>query len=238
MGYGFAMCGRLTLTANTVAKVKDLLPDVVVDAWMGPRYNVAPAQPVPVVRAGVPRRVEWLSWGLIPGWASDRAIANRLINARSESVADKPAFREAWKHRRCVVLADGFYEWKTDGNNKTPWHFYFPGHPLFAIAGLWESWFDAEANVQVDTCTVLTTEANALMKPIHHRMPVILGASSIDAWIGEGATPAERAALLRACPAPGLQKIPVDRAVNHTGNDHPGLIEPVPEPPEQGLLAW
>ena len=103
---------------------------------------------------------------------------------------------------------------------------------------LWETWFDADANVQVDTCTVLTTEANALMKPIHHRMPVILGASSIDAWIGEGATPAERAALLRACPAPGLQKIPVDRAVNHTGNDHPGLIEPVPEPPEQGLLAW
>lgn len=224
------MCGRLTLTADTTEKLLALLPDAMVETWLGPRYNLGPTRPVPVVRTGAPRKVAWLTWGLIPGWAKDRAIANRLINARAETVAEKPAFREAYRHRRCAVLADGFYEWQAGPGSRQPFWFGFPDSRMFAIAGLWEAWRDPESGGERETCTLITTAANAVMRPIHHRMPVILAPGEIDRWLDE-----PRADLLRPCPDDWLTSVRVSTAVNQVRNDYPELLDPDPGSPQLEL---
>ena len=180
------MCGRFTLRTSNKALTKafDLL-----DADMGdvpelrPRYNIAPTQQVAAVRIreNGRRQLVLMKWGLIPSWADDPVIGNRMINARAETVATKPSFRSAFKSRRCLIVADGFYEWQKRGAAKQPYLIGLDSGKPFAFAGLWEHWHREDQTI--DSCTIITTSANELMEPLHDRMPVILPSSRYDQWL-------------------------------------------------------
>ncbi|HVC92825.1 MAG TPA: SOS response-associated peptidase, partial [Pirellulales bacterium] len=175
------MCGRFTLRtpASQVAEAFGVLPF----ADLQPRYNIAPSQPVGVVRLSKNdgRELDFVKWGLVPSWADDPAIGYKMINARSDTVATKPSFRKAFKVRRCLVVADGFYEWqKTDGK-KQPHYIRLKDDRPFAFAGLWEHW--GRDGAEFDSCTIITTDANAEVAPIHGRMPAVLEAGALDPWL-------------------------------------------------------
>lgn len=221
------MCGRFTLTAPREALTHLFplfdLPDV------PPSYNVAPTQSVLAVRvpaAGAKPELVALKWGLVPGWADDPAIGNRLINARCETVAEKPAFRSAFRQRRCLVLADGFYEWQKVGRTKQPYLFRLKGGGPFAFAGLWEHWErDGHA---LDSCTVLTTAANELVKPLHERMPLILSPRDFDRWLNpKPATGPELQDLLRPYPAEAMSACAVDPRVNNAKHNDAACVTPL-----------
>jgi putative SOS response-associated peptidase YedK len=173
------MCGRFTLAQSPEAVAKAFGLDAVPN--FPPRYNIAPSQPVGVIVRGqnAPKpEFRLMGWGLIPSWAKDPSIGAKLINARSETLTEKPSFRAAFKYRRCLIPADGFYEWqKTQGGAKQPFYFSMAGNAVFAFAGLWESWND------IESCTILTTAANGLLQPIHDRMPVILSPKDYGRWL-------------------------------------------------------
>jgi putative SOS response-associated peptidase YedK len=223
------MCGRYTLTSpgEVVAETfeLDLVPS------LSPRYNLAPTQEAAVVRVvapGAPRTLDRLRWGLIPGWAKDPTIGNRMINARAETVAEKPAYRDSFKRHRCLVVADGFYEWKRVGKAKQPHLIRRRDLRPFGFAGLWSSWRGAEPGPPVETFTILTTEPNALMRELHDRMPVILDRRDYAAWLD----PANRdtpglAALLAPAPEEGWEALPVSTVVNSPANDTPACIQPL-----------
>jgi len=176
------MCGRLTLT--TAPEVVAAVFDVEVPRFT-PRYNIAPTQPLAVVRTrGEPpvRVYTEMRWGLIPSWAKDRAIGNRMINARAETLEEKPAYRQAFRLRRCLVVADGFYEWQRTDQGKRPYLIAAPDGAPFAIAGLWEIWRDTDGQALV-TCAVITTAANRMMAPLHDRMPVVLPKAAYGTWL-------------------------------------------------------
>ncbi|HMP74055.1 MAG TPA: SOS response-associated peptidase [Kiritimatiellia bacterium] len=222
------MCGRLTLTSNKKEKLTDLLPDATASDWHGNRYNITPGQLIPVIKSLATPRVEWLRWGLIPAWADDPSIAWKLINARSETVAEKPAFRHAFTTRRCLVLANGYYEWQAGpgkSSPKIPYYFHFPGRELFAIAGLWESWTSPEGE-GIETCTLITKAANAWVAEIHHRMPALLDPAMIPAWLDPSTSTDALHRLFRSAPHPRLQRYPVSPRVNRASEDDEGLIEP------------
>ncbi len=222
------MCGRYTLTLSGQALAEAFELDDVPAAT--PRYNVAPTQSMPVIRGGeAGRRTCALHrWGLVPFWADDPAIGNRLINARSESVAGKPAFRAAFRHRRCLVPADGFYEWRREGGGKQPYLIRFGDGRLFAFAGLWEHWSPSDGQV-LDSFTILTTSPNDVVRPVHDRMPVILPPQHYDRWLGfTEASASELQALLCPHPSEGMELHPVSRRVNSPANDDPQVVEPSP----------
>lgn len=222
------MCGRFSQiqSAEKVAAAFDLdsLPPI------SPRYNIAPTQPVSVVLApdgGPSHRL--LRWGLIPSWAKDPAIGNRMINARSETVAEKPSFRAAFKRRRCLVVADGFYEWRKRPNVKTkqPFYIHLQDHKPFGFAGLWEHW-SAPDGSEVETCTILTTTPNTLMEPIHNRMPVILEPVDYSAWLDPSYfDKAHLQSLLRPLEPELMACYPVSTMVNSPANDSPNCLEPL-----------
>lgn len=202
------------------------------------RYNVAPTTRVPVIRQepgrerqiireapGGGRELVMARWGLVPAWAKDRSIGVKAINARAEGIADKPMFRAAYKSRRCIVPASGFYEWRRlPGGKKQPYLIRRrDGQPL-SFAGLWEEWKDRATGELVTSCTIVTCGPNELMAELHDRMPVILGAEDIDAWLAVGGD-----VFLRPCPAEWLEAYPVSTRVNNVRNDDPGLIEPMEE---------
>ncbi len=221
------MCGRytLTLSGHTLAEAFEL-DDV---PPFTPRYNVAPTQTMPVVRRaeGGGRSCDLLRWGLVPFWADDPAIGNRLINARAESAAQKPAFRAAFKHRRCLVPADGFFEWRREKGGKQPYLIRFGDGRMFALAGLWECW-KPEDQDPLESYTILTTSPNRVVKPLHDRMPVILPPEHWNSWLGlTGAAPPELEALLGPHPAEEMEAHPVSRRVNSPANDDPGVLDPV-----------
>jgi putative SOS response-associated peptidase YedK len=220
------MCGRFTLTTPMPVLAELFL--FAEAAAPGPRYNIAPTQTVATVRApsGIDKReLAFLRWGLVPSWADDPAIGNRLINARSVTAASKPSFRSAFKHRRCLVLADGFYEWQKLGNRKQPHYFRLRDGKPFAFAGLWERW--EKGGEPVETCTILTTEANEVLRPVHERMPVILEAKDYDLWLDPAPQKPELLqALLRPNPAGEMTSYPVSPVVNNPGKDTPRCIEP------------
>ncbi len=229
------MCGRYTLTvdASVLATLFDLEPLTEIE----PRYNIAPTQPVPIVRSGLDgaREWGWVRWGLIPSWAKDAKIGSRLINARAETAADKPAFRSAFKHRRCLVPTDGFFEWVTTGGGKQPHHIRFTDRRPFAFAGLWERWTPAGGD-PIDSCTILTTRPNKLISDLHDRMPVILPPERFDDWISSGPlNPDGAEAMLLPFPAEGMEAVPVSTLVNSPKNDEPGCLELVGE---QGSLEF
>jgi putative SOS response-associated peptidase YedK len=221
------MCGRFTLTASREA-LTSLFPLFDVPD-LQPRYNVAPTQAVLAVRQPADRdrpELVWLKWGLVPSWADDLALGHRLINARAETAAAKPAFRSAFRQRRCLVLADGFYEWQNLGKQKQPYYFRLWDGSPFAFAGLWEHWErDGKA---LDSCTVLTTGANELVKPLHERMPVILSPRDFALWLDpKGAKGPELQALLRPFPAEAMTSFPVGPHVNNPRHADAACVVPL-----------
>jgi putative SOS response-associated peptidase YedK len=231
------MCGRYSLTTPLEA-VRRLFGVEAGGGNLEPRWNIAPTQAAPVVRAdpaGV-RALTMLRWGLVPAWSKNASGAAKMINARADTVAEKPAYRAAFRRRRCLVPADGFYEWKAAGRERQPYRIAFDDGRAFAFAGLWERWEKAPDG-PLETFTILTTDANATLLPLHHRMPVILQPDEHAAWLD-----AERSlerALLAPRPLPGLAWFPVDRRVNDVRNDDAGCVRPLDaaaEPPRQGSL--
>lgn len=193
------------------------------------RYNVAPMQSVVAVReAPDGREAAFFKWGLVPRWAKDPAVGNRLINARSETVTEKPSFREAFKRRRCLVPMEGFYEWARRGDRKRPFYFHMRDGEPFAVAGLWEVW---ESNGEpLETCTLLTTEANELLAPYHDRMPVIVRPEDYDLWLDSETRGTEiLLPLLRPYPREGMTTYAVSPMVNSPSNDSPRCVEPARE---------
>ena len=222
------MCGRYSLHTHPEVIALyfklGLMPDIT------SRYNIAPSTKVLIVRQDLEKgRVAYLyRWGLIPAWAKDPAIGNKLANARGETVADKPSFRSAFKRWRCLIPASGFYEWKALKSVKQPYYIRPVGADLFAFAGLTERWNGPDGPVY--SCAIITTEANELMRGIHNRMPVILRPEDHAAWLDPGnQATAKLKELLKPCPAGALAAHPVSTRVNTPKNDQPALIEPVPE---------
>ncbi len=223
------MCGRFTLTdPNADIAVQFNLPEI---PDMQPRYNIAPTQPVATVRAGregKARELVMLHWGLIPFWAKDTKIGARLINARSETAAEKPSFRAAFRRRRCLVVADGFYEWQKQNGTKQPFFIHLRDSRPFAFAGLWEHWEGPDDSI-VQSCTLLTCEPNDFLRVVHNRMPVILDPGDYDLWLDpEVEQPDLLQPLLRPYSAREMAAYPVSRFVNSPNNDSPRCIEPLP----------
>lgn len=229
------MCGRYSLT--TPVEVLRRLFGFAEVPNLAPRYNIAPTQEVPVVRLGDDgaRHLHLLRWGLIPSWAKDRKIGNRLIMARGESVASTPAFRAAFLSRRCLVPADGFYEWKIEQGQRRPWRITPVESEAFAFAGLWERWRDPQSADAVDSFTIITTIANALLKPIHDRMPVILETQDQQRWLQPSAGDDGRD-LLRPFAVQGLRAYPVGPVVNSPANDVPECFTEVTARPADSQL--
>lgn len=219
------MCGRFLLTSpgEAIAQFFDLeeTPDVVA------RFNIAPSQEVgTVVQGESGRRMLPRRWGLIPRWANEPSMGNRLINARCETVAQKPAFRDAFAHRRCLVPADGFYEWSSRMTGRTPHCFRHRNGDLLAIAGLWESW-QAPGGGQIESFALLTTEANAAVRGVHGRMPVLLARKQFATWLDpEQEDPLVLQRLLAPCPDPWLVAQPVGRFVNDPRHDDARCLDP------------
>jgi len=192
------------------------------------RFNIAPTQEVAAVRQaqGQPRRLDNLRWGLIPFWAKDTKIGARMINARGETVAEKPAFRSAFEKRRCLILSDGYFEWKKEGSKKQPFYIRMADDRPFAFAGLWEKWRgDGEAE-PLETCTVITTTANDLTQPIHERMPVILGPNDYQPWLDRKNSKREQLEyLLQPYPSSEMKVERVSMHVNNVRNDDPQCLE-------------
>ena len=216
------MCGRFTLTQSAIALTEAFSLEDVLE-WT-PRYNIAPTQTVMAIAldSAHTRQRRFFRWGLVPGWATALAIGAKLINARAETVAEKPSFRAAFKQRRCLILADGFYEWqRIDRKTKQPYYFQLASKQPFAFAGLWERW-QGEGDV-IETCTILTTQANELLQPIHDRMPVMLAPEDYDRWLEPTAVP-EYQTLLRPYHADLMQGYRVSTLVNRATNESPACI--------------
>lgn len=223
------MCGRYTLTADMSDLERlDWYDELLSDHR--PRYNIAPTQDAPVIarnKEGV-RGLLDMRWGLVPFWADDPDMGNRMINARSETVHSKPAFRAAFGSRRCVVITDGFYEWQEQsGGPKQPYWIHRPDQSVFAFAGLWESWKEQEEDDPLLTFTILTRDATKELKPIHERMPVILDDGGRETWLEEEASPDALKDLLKSEPPGSLESRPVSTYVNKPDNRGPECIEPV-----------
>ncbi len=221
------MCGRFTL--RTPAKAIATLFDLEDVPELRPRYNIAPSQPIAAVRQDRWRQREFamLHWGLIPFWADDPKIGYRTINARAETVATKPSFRAAFKKRRCLVIADGYFEWKKRDGKKQPYFFHLNDDRPFAFAGLWERWEgDGE---EIESCTILVTEANARQKAIHDRMPVILSPQDYDAWLDPDVDGKRVEPLLRPYSHDDLETYRVSTTVNKPQNDVEECVQPAGE---------
>jgi len=223
-----AMCGRYLLARSTEEVAKMFrVTDPFVNTHA--RYNIAPTQDVLAIVHEEPmksRVFAILRWGLVPRWAKDASGAAKLINARGETVASKPSFRDAYRKRRCVIPADGFYEW-TRNAARTPFAIARKDRRTMPFAGLWERWTDPASGETIKTCTIITTTANELCAPIHDRMPVILDANDVARWLGEEpANEDQLAALLRPYPADAMIAFAVDKRVGNVRNDDPTLIEP------------
>ena len=214
------MCGRFAFYSPTEAAAA--LFGVSGSLDVEPRYNIAPTQYVAAIRNDKDgeRELVMLRWGLVPFWAKDPSIGNRMINARAETVAEKPSYRNAYKHRRCIVLADGFYEWQKQGSTKTPYLISLASGQPFALAGLWENWTDKDSGESLQTTTLVTTDANEFMAQLHHRMPVILEAATATDWLAGADDLLDDVAAI----TPALQAWPVDRRVNNARNEGEELI--------------
>lgn len=221
------MCGRYVINAdpNQLQQAFELttVPQ------FAPRFNIAPTQTAPVITNDSPREAVMYRWGLIPSWAKDASLGGKMINARSESVEEKPAFRTAFKRRRCIVPMTGFYEWrKLDDNSKQPLYIYRKDSPFMGVAGLWEVWKEPETGEEIRTYTILTTSANPFMQQFHDRMPVILKPEDYERWLMTGEKDAGSLRdLLQPLDASALTAHEVSKAVNRVVVDMPNLILPI-----------
>jgi putative SOS response-associated peptidase YedK len=222
------MCGRFTQPAASKETLADLfqLSD---PPGLLPLFNIAPTQPVAAVRLNLERgqrELVTLRWGLIPSWADDPKIGYKMINARAETAATKPSFRAAFKSRRCLIAADGYYEWQKLDGKKQPYYIYMKGGKLFAFAGLWERWSPPDGEA-VESCTILTTDANEFTKPIHNRMPVIVDPADFGHWLDPAEKPDALQILLRPFPPERMDAYPVSTFVNNVRSKGPQCIEPL-----------
>lgn len=218
------MCGRYAITTPPQA-MRDIYLYMAQPSFP-PRYNVAPTQPVPLIRMnGATREFALVRWGLIPSWSKEMP-QSLLINARADTIADKPSFRGAFRHRRALMPADGFYEWKDMGRGqKQPYFIRSRDRANFAMAAIWDNWMSADGS-EIETCATVTTEANATLTPIHHRMPVILARENFARWLDPAAAPKDLAALMVPAPDDLMEAIPVSQSVNRVANDGPHLLDP------------
>jgi putative SOS response-associated peptidase YedK len=223
------MCGRYRLSRRKQI-IEEYFETAPWDDDWDPRFNIAPTQPVPVVRLHPKesvRQISMMKWGLIPHWAKDPSIATSTINAKSETAATKPAFRDPFRLRRCLVPADGFYEWKKTGTSKQPFCFEVAEEELFAFAGLWDGWKNPEGQ-WIKTCSILTTTPNAVTSAVHDRMPVILDPGSYDLWLDPGIqNVAVVSELLKPYDARSMRCYPVSTRINHVANDDGECSRPV-----------
>jgi putative SOS response-associated peptidase YedK len=221
------MCGRFTLTLEAADIEQELgLAGIPMD-WQA-RFNIAPTQPILSVADGIQRKAEWMRWGLIPGWAKDMAIGNRLINARAETINEKPAFRQAFARRRCLIPADGFYEWQHTGDKRSgsqPFRFHRKDGKPFMFAGLWEIWRGTEGN-EIHSCTIITCDANELVSSVHNRMPVMLNGEKSWRWL-ESTQANELLSLLKPYPTELMEALPVSPMVNNPKQDSQELVLPL-----------
>ena len=221
------MCGRFTLTVDP-AELADTFSSYEFPTQFAPRYNIAPTQPVLAIPNDAKNKADFFLWGLIPSWAKDPSIGNKLINARGETLAEKPSFRGGFKYKRCLILADGFYEWKAAASSKTktPYYIHMKDHRPFALAGLWDIWNSPEGD-SLRTCTIITTEPNELMSALHNRMPVILDPNDYNLWLDPAPqTPEKLIHLIKSFPADAMSARPVSTLVNKPGNDRPECVLP------------
>ncbi len=222
------MCGRFPLSPFAADLVQQFNLTGLL-AWR-PRYNIAPTQEVLTVLQPpetTEQRARFLRWGLVPPWAEGPAVGSRMINARAETVATKPAFRRAFQERRCLILADGFYEWQKQEDRKQPFYIHLRDGRPFAFAGLWERWAPSDGQ-PLDSCTILTTVANQLVAPLHVRMPVILSPANRETWLDPRGQDVERMqAILRPYPAEEMEAYPVSPRVNSAAFDSPECMQPV-----------
>lgn len=220
------MCGRFALAVDLKTLI-DAFGISLAPEELQPSYNIAPSQQVPGIwqTEKGQRCLEIFRWGLIPHWAKDPAIGHKMINARSETVAEKPSFRSAFRARRCILPASAFFEWQKQDGGKVPYCIRQRNGAPLAFAGLWENWQGGEEEVR--SCTILTTEANELLKPIHHRMPVILAGQELERWLDPAIRdPEALTPLLRPFPAEGLELYRVDPLVNSPANNSPDCLLP------------
>jgi putative SOS response-associated peptidase YedK len=218
------MCGRFAQRSDPKRLAKEF--KVVEVPQVEARYNVAPTQEILAVRELADgREMAFFKWGLVPSWAKDVSMGARLINARSETVGEKPSFREAFKQRRCIIPADGFYEWRREGGKKQPFFFRMRDERPFGFAGLWERW-EGDAGQAINSCTILTTEANEVLRPVHDRMPVILHPDDYELWLDVDARKHDLAKeLLRPYTADAMLGYPVNASINSPQNQGANLIE-------------
>ncbi len=215
------MCGRFAFYSPTEATAAlfgvSSVPEV------KPRYNIAPTQSIAAVRVSAEetRELALLRWGLVPFWAKDPSIGNRMINARAETVAEKPSFRAAYRKRRCLILADGFYEWRKESDGKTPYFISLASGDPFAFAGLWENWHAKESDESLQSAAIITTAANEFMSQLHHRMPVVLEKDAADRWLDGD----EQVLSEVGESSPVFRAWPVDRRVNNARNEGEELVE-------------
>lgn len=222
------MCGRFALSLEP-AELQAAFPQFAIPTGWRLRYNIAPGQPVLVLPNDGKSQADFFVWGLIPPWAKDPSLGSRLINARAETLAEKPAFRGAFRYRRCLIFASGFYEWQArpGTKHKQPYFIRLKSGAPFAFAGLWETWLAPDGS-EMRTTAIITTDANAVVQPIHARMPVILPPEAYSAWLDSSpANPARLRPLLQPYPAEEMEAYPVSPLVNNPTYDSPDCIHPL-----------
>jgi putative SOS response-associated peptidase YedK len=218
------MCGRFTLTVDINAIGKAFNVSVPPSLQSAPRYNIAPTQNVVSILSNGTAQLDLLRWGLIPSWSKDESIGSKMINARAETLAEKPSFKRLLNAKRCLVVADGFYEWRKEQGGKTPMYITLKEHEMFAIAGLWDTWRSPDGE-QIRTCTLITTQPNELVASIHNRMPVILSNEAQKAWLDPSFHDEHvLSSLLVSYPAEEMSAHPVSRLVNNPHYDSAELI--------------
>lgn len=223
------MCGRFT--AGFSFRELKVRWNLYGDLEFAPRYNIAPSQSVPVIFDTGPRyQAKLMQWGLVPSWAPDPSIGNRMINARAETLLEKPSFKRLVSERRCLIPADGFYEWRREGSRKFPVWIHLKNEEPFAFAGLWDSWRDFDTGAELSTFTIITTDANALVRQLHNRMPVIYDRDMGRQWLEHSYGDSSKilAAVLRPWPAEDMEARDVSPSINSPENDSPACIRPVP----------
>lgn len=221
------MCGRFTMTLD-LEEIKRFFRIAEASQDYPPSYNTAPGREIPVILTEDVRRLALSRWGLVPSWAKDQSIGNKLINARAETLLEKPSFRKAFKYRRCIIPADSFFEWDKKGKVKQPYRILRQDNQPLALAGLWEIWTSPSGNL-LHSCTIITVPANSLLEPIHDRMPAILSQEETDLWLDPLLqNPLDLISLLKPYPDGELHMYPVSNLVNSPQNNTPQVIAPLP----------
>jgi putative SOS response-associated peptidase YedK len=218
------MCGRFTRTAE-IDRIAEEFGIESIEAPLGPSYNIAPTQPVAAIVEDGSKRLVSMRWGLIPSWAKDESIGHKLINARAETIAEKPSFKTPFKRSRCLIVADGFYEWQKSGKEKVPFYIHLKSGKPFAFAGLFDVWDSPDQSIT--SCTIITTAANQLMEPLHQRMPVILSDKAADVWLAGDSKPAALLELLQPYDSGLMELYEVSKSVNSPRHNAPDCLQPV-----------